>query len=460
MRWHFVPLLLILGSRLCACVTGGTWPSTKEMWRRAPAVFLGTVVLADPDGDGQQMIFQPQLVRIRVDEAFKSVLAGQTIELRQGGNDCAAKFKTGTRFVFYMRGSTRRGWGLLWLDSAEPAGDDLLFLRALPGSARGTRLSGRVELYEDSVAGAFRSAGGVANVPVTIAGPHEFSREIVTNAAGVYELYDLPAGRYAVRIKAPAGLAMKFSTVTGSPYSPPTGSAVELVKNGGASVDFVLQADTRLTGRVLDQAGAPMANVCVHLEEPDGRGKNVGFECSKADGRFTLSMMSPGRYLLVAQDNVKLDNLKSTSTLYYPGVRDRELATVVPVEASRYLNHLDFRLPPGERRYKIEGQFQYADGVPAARATVTFTSPQSGYAETATSGADGTFGLLVVAGMRGELSGRLRVLEPILARCPKFQVEPDRRGMMRFLAASPIRLSADSDAAGIVLRLTSPSCKL
>ena len=45
------------------------------------------------------------------------------------------------------------------LGSAAPGGDDLLFLRKLPQSAKGTRLSGEVELYEDSPKEAFRLVG-------------------------------------------------------------------------------------------------------------------------------------------------------------------------------------------------------------------------------------------------------------------------------------------------------------
>jgi hypothetical protein len=60
------------------------------------------VELADPDIPGDQAIFQPQLVRIRVEEAFK-VSEGQAIELHQGASDCDAKFRTNQRSVFYLQ---------------------------------------------------------------------------------------------------------------------------------------------------------------------------------------------------------------------------------------------------------------------------------------------------------------------------------------------------------------------
>ncbi len=172
-----------------------------------------------------------------------------------------------------------------------------------------------------------------------------------------------------------------------------------------------------------------------------------------------MTMMPPGKYWLVARDEVRLDRLKSKSTLYYPGVRDRARATIISIEAGNYLEHLDIRLPSDEKRYKISGRFQFLDGAPVASATVTFTSPQSGYSETTNTGPDGSFGLLVVAGMEGQLAGELGVVEPILRSCPEFRVEPHRRGIFRFMDASPISLSVDADHEDLKLELTSPSCK-
>jgi hypothetical protein len=95
-----------------------------------------------------------------------------------------------------------------------------------------------------------------------------------------------------------------------------------LKRDGGASVDFVLQADTQLSGRMLDAKGAPITGVCVDLEPLEGRGENGArfFDCSKAGGVFKMAMMPSGKYWLVARDEIALNRFKSKSTLYYPGV--------------------------------------------------------------------------------------------------------------------------------------------
>jgi hypothetical protein len=107
-------------------------------------------------------------------------------------------------------------------------------------------------------------------------------------------------------------------------------------------------------------------------------------------------MMPPGDYWLIARDEVRSGSRLSKSTLYYPGVREKERASVVSVRESNYLTCLDIRLPSDEKRYRIVGRMQFADGVPAAYAIVKFTSSEHGYSETTDTGADGSFGLSIL----------------------------------------------------------------
>jgi len=463
MNWRFVPLLM-LATPAWACVCSGPWQSAKQAWEKAPFVFLGTVEIADPDADPRETMFQEQSVRIRVDELFKGRLAGQAIDLHEGANDCAAKFRTGERAVFYLYKGTDESWVVPpcshSMGNAAPEGDDLLFLRGLPKSAKGTRLSGEVELYEDSPQEVFRRVRGVPGVRVTISGPNGSSVEAVTNADGAYQVYNLPPGKYSTRIAVPKGLKLTFPVVAGSQRLPGNESALELPSNGGVGVSFVLQADTRLTGRMLDARGNPINGVCVNLEPLEGRGENGArfFDCSKDGGVFSMEMMPPGQYRLIAEDEVKMDDHKSKSTLYYPGARGRDRAAIISIEAGQYVEHLDILVPSAEQRNLIAGRMQFNDGAPVAHATVTFTSVQHGYTETTETAGDGSFGFLAIAGMDGELRGVTGVMLPILKLCPEFIVAPHARGMFRSMNAIPIPVSIDSDHGNLKLILPFPSC--
>ena len=454
-------LLLLLAVRVHACSCGaGNLASVKQAWEKSRFVFLGTVEMAEPDGNGNDTMFREQSVRIRVDEAFKGVIAGQTIDLQEGADDCSAKFRVGERFVFYLYQLRTGRWVVPpcshSLGNAAPAGDDLLFLRGLPKSAVATRLSGEVELYEDSAKEAFKRVGGVQNVIVKISGPAGATFEATTNEDGAYELYDLRPGRYSVGIEVPKGLRTAFPVVTGSLGN---GSTVELEVGGGASVSFVLKADTRMSGRLMDVKNRPVKDVCIDLEPVEGRGENGArfFNCSKLDGTLQMEMMPPGEYWLVARDEVGTGRFKSKSTLYYPGTRDRDGAKSVAIEPGKYAEHFDLKIPSDERRYQFTGRIQYEDGAPA-RGRVTFTSPRHGYTETTETGRDGSFGLLVVAGVEGQLTGYMTVLGRIAELCSQFKVR-QIRGLHRFLNTNPVSISSDSDRRDLKLVFPFRSCE-
>ncbi len=100
-----------------------------------------------------------------------------------------------------------------------------------------------------------------------------------------------------------------------------------------------------------------MTGVCLDLEPLEGRGEDGArfSDCSKVGGVFEIEMMPPGKYWLLARDEVSRDGLQSKSTLYYPGARDRARATIVSIEAGNYLEHLDIRLPSDEKRSLLSG---------------------------------------------------------------------------------------------------------
>ena len=72
--------------------------------------------------------------------------------------------------------------------------------------------------------------------------------------------------------------------------------------------------------------------MCIDLEPLEGRGENgtPSLTVQKWRSLHNAKAMPPP-YLLGRHDDVQLDLLKSKSTLYYPGVRDREQATMVSV---------------------------------------------------------------------------------------------------------------------------------
>ena len=91
----------------------------------------------------------------------------------------------------------------------ESAPDDLRFLRALPASADRTRISGQVMLSGDPVR-------PLPDVSVTLTLSGSPPSTAVTDAKGVFEVYELPRGSYTVSVRAPQGLNPDFRLCIGS----------------------------------------------------------------------------------------------------------------------------------------------------------------------------------------------------------------------------------------------------
>jgi hypothetical protein len=137
----------------CSC---GSYPSAKDAWLDSPLVFVGFVEKTNPrilTGHGMS---GEQIAWVRVTEPFKGVQADQVLELRDQFSSCFGGFHEGTTLLFYLHAGRKQGtWGVPACYRPGPivdAADDLRFLRGLPASARGNRVSGKVTLWEDNPA--------------------------------------------------------------------------------------------------------------------------------------------------------------------------------------------------------------------------------------------------------------------------------------------------------------------
>lgn len=107
------------------------------------------------------------------------------------------------------------------------------------------------------------------------------------------------------------------------------------------------RARTRaLTGVINDLAGVPFAGACVTATGPSGSARAV----SRADGRYMLTGLRPGRYELRAGVCTGARNAGSTVAILWPrqssmvSVRAGQVATLMPVTVAGAS-----RFPPGTR---------------------------------------------------------------------------------------------------------------
>jgi hypothetical protein len=147
--------------------------------------------------------------------------------------------------------------------------DDLLYLENLKKVRGKTRTSGTLD------GGWINPHLDVAGKKIKIIGPKK-TYEVKTDKDGVFEIYDLPPGKYFIEPEAPAGWKIDPSWLRYSPsvvrndFDEPELKSLKQVSvilepKKHAGVDIFFTVDNFVRGRVLGPKGKPMVNVCVYL---------------------------------------------------------------------------------------------------------------------------------------------------------------------------------------------------
>lgn len=202
-------------------------PETIQMWQR------------DKDYD--------QTAQVVIEKIYKGSIRSRLV-LHQLGRKNAPKFILGQRYLFYANFDRRtKKWEVTRCGRTRMAAyvqDDLQYLDSLPASMNKTRIAGEVTRYEkdeENPAGVTQRLSGIR---IRIKGEGK-EYEVVTDAHGVYELKDVPAGKYEIKPDIPAGLLVLLVLHYGPfDHSKLHSFDIELKESGCSGASFVLTART------------------------------------------------------------------------------------------------------------------------------------------------------------------------------------------------------------------------
>jgi hypothetical protein len=211
-------------------------------------------------------------------------------------------------------------------------------------------------------------------------------RSVSTNTQGMFEVRDLPAGRYTVSASRSGYLRLQF----GQRRPGESGRPLQLADAQALDrIDFALPRMSVISGRVTDEIGEPLAGVTVFPMQARyfrGRMRMVpmaGQTRTDDTGEYRLISLEPGDYYVMGKTRdtwtLESDDKQRIGfgPTYFSGTLVTANAQRVRLALGQELSGIDFSLVPG-RVGSISGTATSASGLPLAGESIQISQEFTG----------------------------------------------------------------------------------
>lgn len=210
--------LTVVTHNAFGCMCGSI--SVCDAYTQASAVVIAEVVSIERDtfsfeerlaGGREMKVTAGTTVKLRVYQWFKG-RGHKTIKVVKKNSTCDWMFGSSqlkTKFLFYLSYSEKtREYSVVPCgrsDRFARSHDDLSWLNGLPGSLKRTRISGVTQTFEDDV------FSRLPSVKLQISGSGG-KTSLASDTAGLYEIWDVSAGKYRITAEAPPDLGLDWTS--------------------------------------------------------------------------------------------------------------------------------------------------------------------------------------------------------------------------------------------------------
>lgn len=469
----FVFAVLIVEPRIASACSCGAKPTVLDAYEGANVIIVAKAVSVEKSAKGEGVDGVSSTTMI-VEKVFKGNLkvGDEMIFAQGGGADCIWTFNeesVGKEFLFYL--SSREKSPKVWIafgcgrsNGLKYATDDLLYLNKLNKVRGKTRISGTIEFAKDTDL-------SVEGRKIRILRANK-TYEVKTDKNGVFEIYDLPAGKYLIEPELPFGwkvdrfwLSYSHSFIGNDEDTTSKKISIILEAKKHAGLDIHFEIDNAIRGKVYDQNGKPMKDVCLKAVQPQSE-KSGGYyaDCTDEDGSFAITELQRGSYVLVINDDGKISSSEPFKSFYYPNVLEREKATVIAIGEGVMLEGINIYVHQAEETITVEGMCLYSDGKPVIDEGVQFKVEKTpdnveGNARAVTD-SNGRFSIKILNGLKGKLYGEMNTYIGEFENCPKLESIIKKTGRsMTEIKTSVVEIQATNDVYNVELKYPFPSCK-
>jgi hypothetical protein len=233
---------------------------------------------------------------------------------------------------------------------------------------------GSVRLYK-SWDSKYRDDALLADVDVKLAGKaKEWSAR--TDKSGRFIAEGLPTGEYRFSVVKPGLSAEMVSTRAFEDGQAP--DKIAIPERGCVQAPVMMYPDTQISGKVHGVDGQAMAGVRVFASEWESDGSVREKRAVKTDeqGRFTLSRLLPGQYV-VGISAITAEDGEYAKT-FHPASPNAAGATKITIADGSRVDGVDIAVPLKRMTVTIRVKVEWPDKRPVARAMIDAEHPDRG----------------------------------------------------------------------------------